>query len=1139
MKLSYEKKLEDKSSGQSDYKLDIQNKVFVILEDYFKKGNLVSHQIDSFNNFIVHYIKDINNNQNEIDIVKNDVRYKITFGDIFIDYPSLLDGSDDDKIIFPNEIRERNLHYESVIYCDIKEQIINKDGTVIDKNIENRVKIGRIPIMVGSERCNLNKLNKLEKINVDECMYDRGGYFLLKGNERVLVSQLRNTYNNILVSKLKNKDKYEYVANVRSMSVSTGHSVASKMFISEDGKDILVQIPHIKELITLGLLFKCYDYSGDDLYDIISKDPEYKLFIMYINRSSQHIETKEQALEIVGKLTTTIISRDRRKNTALQILTNEIFPHIGINGTKKEYVLYIALICRKLISTYLGKRLVDDLDHLGYKRIETPGILVGELFRTLFKRFINNINSQIEKKKHYPNITSIIYRNNVITTGLRTCFSTGAWGIQKNSYIRKGVCQLLSRLTYGSTLSHMRRLVFPVGKEAKNIKLRQIHSSQFGYIDCVETPEGASSGIVLNLSLLTKISKNININIVKRELKKISGFIDINDLDIKLIDITSLYTIFLNGRIIGFCKDKNLYVNKFKILRDIKLFSNDISISYNNLENELLINCDSGRALRPLFVVNKKNVKNFSKFILSIENCDWNNLIDNNIIRYIDSLEIENSVVAMYPHEVSEKNNYDYCEIHPSSILGVMSSCIPFSHCSQSPRNIYQSAMGKQAIGIFAMSYRQRTDTCTHILDYPQKQLAMTKYAKMMNFDKMPSGINAIVAIACYTGQNQEDSIIMNKSSIDRGLFNVTTYRTTCLSERKKGTYYNEKICIPYRTGYKASNMSEEFVRRYNNYSKLDKNGIIHVGCTVNKGDVLIGKILIKYQKNGLETIKDESLTAKNSEINGIVDRIINTKTGEGCKLVKIVIRKHRIPEPGDKFSSTSAQKGTVGMIYRQEDMPFNDEGISPDLIINSHAMPSRMTTNQLMETVLGKASCLSGELGDSTPFCYIPNTLDIASHICNQLKKHGMKEEHGWEYMRNGMTGKRFKVKVFMGPTYYQRLKHMVSSKIHARATGKVTSMTRQAREGRSREGGLRFGEMERDCIIGHGTSRFLRERLYDVSDPYTLTICIDCGYTVLNHLQCNKCGSNNIKKIYIPYAAKLFKQELTALGLKIKFGI
>lgn len=362
----------------------------------------------------------------------------------------------------------------------------------------------------------------------------------------------------------------------------------------------------------------------------------------------------------------------------------------------------------------------------------------------------------------------------------------------------------------------------------------------------------------------------------------------------------------------------------------------------------------------------------------------------------------------------------------------------------------------------------------------------------------------------------------------------TTCYKTITYQEKKSEAYSKEVICLPPQSSGKKIRQGEPgyFKRRNANYSLLDKRGVVKKGMKVKKGDIIVGKIKIISDKEGKENKRDCSLAVKTGE-EGTVDRVYYDKTQEGYILVKVVIRSARIPEVGDKFASRAAQKGTLGMVYRQEDMPFNSEGICPDIIVNPHAIPSRMTVNQLMECVLGKSCALNGEYGDATPFT--SNSTGVAEKICEKLAGSGY-ERHGWETLYSGFTGEPLKAQVFMGPTYYQRLKHMVADKMHSRSHGNVTSLTRQPMEGRSRDGGLRFGEMERDCVITHGASRMLKERLFCMSDPFTVITCDTCGMIVKSKEECTQCKSDKISKVNFAYASKLLIQEIQAMGIKVK---
>jgi DNA-directed RNA polymerase II subunit RPB2 len=491
-------------------------------------------------------------------------------------------------------------------------------------------------------------------------------------------------------------------------------------------------------------------------------------------------------------------------------------------------------------------------------------------------------------------------------------------------------------------------------------------------------------------------------------------------------------------------------------------------------------------------------------------------------------------MIAMGPEDLRLRRDsiksFTHCEIHPSMILGVCASIIPFPDHNQSPRNCYQSAMGKQAMGVYATNFRQRMDTTAYLLHYPQKPLVGTKPMDYMHFRELPAGINCIVAIMTYTGYNQEDSVILNQSSIDRGLFRSTfsrTYLETC-----KGTQLVHMAAA-----------AEMFIKpeaqvtvaiKDADYSKLDDDGFAKVGELVLGGDVIIGKVIevgsSSTDPNGIKKFEDDSMVLRRTE-KGMVDKVLLTNDQQGYRLVRVQVRKVDTPQVGDKFASRHGQKGTIGITYRQEDMPFSCRGISPDIIVNPHAIPSRMTIGHLIETLLGKVVVQAQMGGDATVFTSIS-----VQEIADRMHQCGF-QRYGNETMYNGHTGIAMQAKVFLGPTYYQRLKHMVDSKIHARARGPANNLTRQPREGRAQDGGLRMGEMERDCLIAHGAASLMKERLFYASDPYRVHVCDICGLIGImdidkSNFSCKGCDNQrDYSQVELPYACKLLFQELIAM--------
>ena len=1170
-----------------------------ILGDHFTKNGFQHHQIDSFDQFMCHGIRDIITGELPITVIPktgNDERsgggsgdykkYEVKFTDPHIPKPTI---TEDDrslrKYVYPSECRQRDLTYDSPIYCTVTVTLVNSDGEE-EVQVYTRVVIGRIPIMLRSSKCHLYQMIKEERVRAGECEKDGGGYFIIRGKERVITNQLRGVYNTTLVfpALRAQRDKYKFVAEMRSMSETTGHSVLVQAMVGAKDRQLLFSTKYIKEAIPIGVVFKAMGYVRDDeirdaigffgddvradrylkliLRDACLCDEQsngYEVFLAECEEEDDpealwgektSIErqvykdrmTVTNARKYMGKYALHTLKPCEYERYAQQVVESELFPHMGITATMKEKTYLLGHLVHQLLATSLGLRQPDDRDHYINKRVESTGILCFELFRQLFKKYLKSIEVSIEKKKQSPDAMALIQRLRIITSGILLCFSTGNWGVPKNSYIRPGVAQILCRLSFGATWSHLRRVTIPIGKEAKGAKIRQVHPSQVMYICPSETPEGAPVGIVLNFSLLTRISERYPTVLVLEELQDCDSLILLANFD----EPNILTKVFLNGGLVGVTREPKKLVENIKLLRKCKKLPYDVSVNYhgnnNGKDNTVLVYSDEGRLLRPLF-----RVEGDSLTAKIEDGTDWDVLVEEGHIVYLDHNEIDNAVVAFYPSELANYRS-DYCEIAPAMMLGVMASIIPFPDHSQSPRNCYQASMGKQAMSMYALSHLVRADTVTHILTYPQRPLVSTRPAAMMGFNDMPSGINAIVAVAAYTGFNQEDSVILNRSAIERGLFWATTYRTHSEEEKKQGTYNVERIGMyPLDKRRLDVNYSlldpETGIVRERQPIWTDKEGRTHGGGAVyvEKGDVIISKVLCQGNKSGNEELSDASLVIKKGE-EGYVDRIFTSITPNGYQLVKVVIRAARIPEIGDKFASREAQKGTCGMIYSQEDMPFTREGMCPDIIINPHCMPSRMTINQLMESVLGKTCCLGGKFGDATPFT--KSSVGIAEQLCAELGlaeyagTKGYYNRTGTETLTNGMTGLPMG-KYFIGPVYYQRLKHMVGDKMHARATGPNATLTRQPLEGRSRDGGLRFGEMERDSMIAHGASAVIDERLHKQSDPYNRAICMDCKTFATTRSACRNCGSGNITSADVPYIFKVVLDELGALGIKTLISV
>lgn len=917
------------------------------------------------------------------------------------------------------------------------------------------------------------------------------------------------------------------------------------------------------------------------------------------------IQDREVALDFIGKRGSAIgVTKEKRLRYAQDILQKEMLPHITTSeGFETRKAFFLGYMVNRLLLCALERRDPDDRDHFGKKRIDLAGPLLAGLFRMLFKRLTKDVRQYmtkcVETGKEFN--LALAVKHTTITNGLRYSLATGTWGDQKKQMnARVGVSQVLNRYTYASTLSHLRRTNTPIGRDGKIAKPRQLHNTHWGLVCPAETPEGQACGLVKNLALMSYVSVGSASAPIVEFLEE-WGMESLEDYNPSAGRPST--KIFVNGVWLGVHSDPGHLVKTLRSLRRKTDISPEVSVVRDIREKELRLFTDAGRVCRPLFVVHDEDSAEadpmkeaeVGSLVLKKEHVHklawskdhpeadekfgWAQVLSNGIAEYLDAEEEETVMIAMTPddleatkhmmagyvepesvepvdQEEKEKKTaeeaakrlrpavnkaqhlWTHCEIHPSMILGICASIIPFPDHNQSPRNTYQSAMGKQAMGVFLTNYQVRMDTMANILYYPQKPLATTRSMEYLKFRELPAGQNAIVAILCYSGYNQEDSMIMNQSSIDRGLFRSMFYRVYQDSE--------EKIDMNQAQSFEKPTRETTMRMKRSTYDKLEDDGLVAPGTRVSGEDVIVGKTanLSKDDmtaeigsRNANQTKRDVSTQLRSTEA-GIIDKVMLSTNSEGHKFVKVRIRATKIPQIGDKFASRHGQKGTIGVTYRNEDMPFTAEGIVPDLIINPHAIPSRMTVAHLVECQLSKVGSLAGFEGDATPFTDV--TVEAVSGNLRQQGYHS----RGFEIMYNGHTGKKLMAQVFLGPTYYQRLKHLVDDKIHARARGPMQILTRQPVEGRARDGGLRFGEMERDCMISHGVAGFLKERLFDASDAYRLHVCDLCGLQAIaqikkNQFECRACrNTTKISQVHIPYAAKLLFQELMAMNISPRIG-
>jgi len=593
--------------------------------------------------------------------------------------------------------------------------------------------------------------------------------------------------------------------------------------------------------------------------------------------------------------------------------------------------------------------------------------------------------------------------------------------------------------------------------------------------------------------------------------------------------------VFLDEKFIGTIDNPKEFLRSFIEERRKQKISTIVNASYDFEFDEINIHTATGRVRRPLIVLENGKPLLTEDHIKKLQSKDlrWQDLIEQGVIEYLDANEEENTLIALTERDLTKEHTH--LEIDPIAILGLTTSLVPYANFGQSSRLNRGSKTQKQALGLYASNYLLRMDTDISILQYPQRPIVKTFMHELSKYDKHPFGQNITIALLSYDGYNIEDGLIVNEGSVQRGFGRSFYFRPYNADELRYQGGLIDEIGIPDKE-VKAYRSEED-------YKFLDDDGIVFPEARLKEDDVIIGKTSPPRFLGEMEefsiaanTRRESSVTIKHGE-RGVVDMVIITENGEGNKLIQIRLRDMRIPEPGDKFASRYGQKGVIGRIMPQADLPFTASGIVPDLIFSPHSIPSRMTVSHLIEVIGGKVGALGGRYIDGTTF-----SAEAEKDLRLELLSLGFRE-NGTERMYNGITGEEMPAMIYIGNMYYLKLKHMVANKMHARASGKIQLLTRQPIEGRSSGGGLRLGEMEKDCLVAHGASLLLKER-FD-SDKTIIHICENCGTVAIfdwikKRASCPKCGVNaEVNAVEMSYAFKLLLDELRSLNIYPKLNL
>jgi len=1102
---------------------DSKNNRWVIINDILTRDGVAKQHLTSFDEFLKKGLQEIIDEINHIDIENAEYPYKIQLGRIQFKQPRMMELDGSVTHITPAEARMRNVSYIAPLMMEAN---VIEDG----KTLETRfIHIGDIPVMVKSDACILRNFTEQKLIDHAEDPYDPGGYFIINGSERVIVGLEDLSYNKIIVDAEKVGGKKVFKAKVYSSIV--GYRAKLELVLKEDGLVVAripgspVDIPVVTLMRALGLESDKEIASAVSLVDSIQNELESSF-------EKTDVTTSKDSIVYISKRIAPGMLEEFQIKRAETLLDWGLLPHLGKQPeNRKEKTQFLGEAICKLLELKLGWVQPDDKDHYGNKVVKFAGQMLADLFRTAFRNLVRDMKYQLERsgQKRGINAVSAAIRPGIISDKLNNAIATGNWGRG-----RVGVTQLLDRTNYLSTISHLRRVQSPLSRTQPNFEARDLHSTHFGRICPSETPEGSNCGLVKNLALSAIISVSVSSEEV---VEKMYEFGTAHFLDVKDSVKKDGTRIFVDGKLIGYHKDGEKLSNSLRELRRSSKIHPHVGISIHQPEQEgatkrLYVNCNAGRVLRSLIIV-KDGKSALTQDLLdkvTKKLVSWNDLIRMGIIELVDANEEENCLITL---DEKQTKKATHLEIFSSAILGAGASIIPYPEHNQSPRNTYESAMAKQSLGFSTPMMNTSTYVRQHFMLYPQTPIVNTKAMSLLGLEKRPAGQNCVVAVLPFDGYNIEDAIVLSQASVDRGLGRTFFYRIYESEAKQYPGGMRDNFTIPN---------SEDNIRGYKgekSYRLLEEDGIISTESSVTGGDILIGKTspprfmeeYREFEQSGPYR-RDTSIGVRPSET-GIVDTVVMTQATEGGKMYKIRVRDMRIPEIGDKFASRHGQKGVLGILAKCEDLPYTAEGVSPDVLINPHAFPSRMTVGMMMESITGKAAALRGEKFDGSAF--VGEKMDEVRKI---MEGTGFKYS-GKEIMYDGRTGKPFPVEVFIGVVYYQKLHHMVADKIHARARGQVQMLTKQPTEGRARGGGLRFGEMERDCIIAYGASMILKDRLLDESDKSDVFICERCGLIAYHDVKqrkyyCRVCGDKgHVSSVSLAYAFKLLLQEMQSLNI------
>ena len=1218
-----------------------------IIESYFRERSLVNHQLASYNDCIPsadsqssrfeEIVRNIRIGTEEVldddeggliklDVLDHDIQVRMK--NMTLGPPTIREANGSEHPSLPLECRLRKLTYMSPIYLDFT---IHRDD-LPQPIVEEKVQIGSVPIMIRSRRCNLNPAHIDANRNLSpnqseedkelyhrllegkgEDPHDPGGYFIINGTERVLISMEDLAPNRVTVEMNKRYARKTEVAKIFSQKDGV-----RKPLTVEKRKDgmLMVKISSAgTTAIPVVLLMRSLGIDNDqEIFQAIAGPTEtFKFIVANLNEvkdnEEYNVENQEEAMQWLEKKFAAGQQKEYREQRIQNLLDKELLPHLGNSDeNRKKKAIFLGRIVRQVLEMAINNKEPNDKDHYANKRVRLAGDLIEDLFRVSLQQLARDLKYQLERhhnRKRDLKITSCL-RPDVLTSKVMHALATGNWVGG-----RSGVSQLLDRTSFLAALSHMRRVTSPLVRSQPHFEARDLHPTQWGRLCPNETPEGQNCGLVKNAAQMVDISEAVNEEEVKALLAEA-------DVDPNPVGWAEGARVHVNGDIFGLHMNPHKLVEHFKRRRRSGRIRSEVSIRHDAVNRDIFINTDKGRILRPLLVLDGGSMVLSKVYLdgLKDRSISFKDLVNEGVVEWVDAEEEEDLLVAPRPFDLpqmspkhgrplnpakvqwlnmgeegiskaklsaevimpngevinekfsiplnyfqedldklrrKEKKSgdvliYTHVEIDPQLILGVCASLVPYPEHNSTPRVTGGTAMVKQSLGLPSANGRLRPDTRQHILHYTQNSMTGTRAMEATNFIRRPAGQNFVVAILSHHGYNMQDAVIMNRGSIERALARSTFIRTYNAERKRFPGGQVDEIEIP------GTGLDEvKGLKSPEAYAHLESDGLptpeTEISSKPDDRDrvpqVLVGKTSpprFLEESHGAflqaQERRESSMNVRHGE-GGFVDNVFVTESLDSGRLVRITLRTNRIPELGDKFASRHGQKGVIGRLVDPEDMPFTVDGVIPDLLINPHAIPSRMTVAHILEMIGGKVGAMEGRLIDGTAF-----SGEKEDSLREGLLRNGFAHT-GRESMVNGETGEQFPAQVFVGVIYYQKLHHMVSGKIHARSRGRVQILTRQPTEGRARQGGLRFGEMERDCLIAHGASMVIKDRLLDESDGWELFVCAESGHIAYWdwRKRCYVSPVHGDKAEVFPvstsYAFKLLLDEMKSLGVAMRLEL